>query len=81
MLIRYYNRKIEDQREAYTKHTNQLEDIIRNKENIIRQLKDDAVMDLWNYEVDGGRTVYFKCPRHECGHEWTRTETYGEIEH
>lgn len=41
----------------------------------------DAVMDLWNYEVDGGRTVYFKCPRHECGHEWTRTETYGEIEH
>lgn len=41
----------------------------------------DSVMDLWNYEVDGGRTVYFKCPRHECGHEWTRTETYGEIEH
>lgn len=168
LLIRYYNRKIEDQREAYTRHTNQLEDIIRNKENIIRQLKEasilpieykgltmtcpycrktmvrgkygestargvakttakgliktgsvgtftsiglavggpigalggaaiggvitffankpidkgvDAVMDLWNYEVDGGRTVYFKCPRHECGHEWTRTETYGEIEH
>ena len=168
LLIRYYNRKIEDQTEAYTRHTNQLEDIIRNKENIIRQLKEtsilpieykgltmtcpycrktlvrgkyaestargvakttakgliktgsvgtftsiglavggpigalggaaiggvitffankpidkgvDAVMDLWNYEVDGGRTVYFKCPRHECGHEWTRTETYGEIEH
>ena len=41
----------------------------------------DAVMDLWNYEVNGGRTVYFKCSRHECGHEWTRIETYGEIGH
>lgn len=168
LLIRYYNRKIETQREAYTKRTNQLEDIIRNNENIIRQLKEtsilpieykgltmtcpncrktmvrgkyaestvrgvaktttkgliktgsvgtftsiglaldgpigalggaaigevitffankpidkgvDAVIDLWNYEVDGGRTVYFKCPRHECGHEWTRIESYGEIEH
>ena len=33
------------------------------------------------HEVDGGRTVYFKCPRHECGHEWTMTETYGVIDH
>lgn len=39
----------------------------------------DAMIDLWNYEVDGGRNVYFKCPI--CGHEWEETETYGEIEH
>ncbi len=39
----------------------------------------DAAIDLWNYKVDGGRIVYFKCPI--CGHEWTKTETYGEIEH
>lgn len=39
----------------------------------------DAMIDLWNYEVDGGRNVYFKCPI--CGHEWEKTETYGEIEH
>lgn len=41
----------------------------------------DTVIDLLNYEVYGGRIVYFKCPRHECGHEWTRKETYGEINH
>lgn len=41
----------------------------------------DNTLDLWNYEVDGGRTVHFKCPRPECGHEWTELEKYGEIEH
>lgn len=41
----------------------------------------DSTLDLWNYEVDGGRTVHFKCPRPECGHEWTELEKYGEIEH
>lgn len=41
----------------------------------------DWAIDKWNYEVDGGRTVYFKCPRHECGHEWEETEHYGEIDH
>ena len=168
LIIRYYNRKLENQEQAYMERSNRLEGIIRKNEEIIRQLKEtsilpieykgltmtcpycrktmvrgeyaestvrgvakttakgliktgsvgtflsigfslggpigalagaaigglttffankpidkgvDAVMDLWNYEVDGGRTVYFKCPRHECGHEWTRTETYGEIEH
>ena len=39
----------------------------------------NETIDLWNYEVDGGRTVYFKCLF--CGHEWTRIEKYGEIEH
>lgn len=39
----------------------------------------NAAIDLWNYEVDGGRTVYFKCPK--CGKEWIKTEKYGEIEH
>ena len=168
LIIRYYNRKLENQEQAYMERSNRLEGIIRKNEEIIRQLKEtsilpieykgltmtcpycrktmvrgkyaestargvakttakgliktgsvgtftsiglavggpigalggaaiggvitffankpidkgvDAVMDLWNYEVDGGRTVYFKCPRHECGHEWTRIESYGEIEH
>ena len=39
----------------------------------------DAVIDIWNYEVDGGRIVNFKCPI--CGNEWVETELYGEIEH
>jgi len=41
----------------------------------------DWAIDKWDYEVDGGRTVYFKCPRHECGHTWEETEHYGEIDH
>ena len=41
----------------------------------------DSTLDLWNYEVDGGRIVHFKCPRPECGHEWTELEKYGKIEH
>lgn len=48
-----------------------------NNKNIDKGV--DAVIDMWNYEVDGGRSVYFKCPK--CGHEWEETETYGEIEH
>lgn len=168
LIIRYYNRKLENQEQAYMERSNRLEGIIRKKEEIIRQLKQaeclpieyngltmtcphcrktmvrgkyaestargvakttakglirtgsvgtffsigfmlggpvgalggaaiggvitffankpidkgvESVMDVWNYEVDGGRNVYFKCPRHECGHEWTMTETYGVIDH
>lgn len=50
-----------------------------NNKNIDKGI--DAAFDLWNYEMDGGRTVYFKCPRHECGHVWEETEHYGEIDH
>lgn len=168
LIICYYNRKLENQEQAYMERSNRLEGIIRKNEEIIRQLKQaeflpikyngltmtcphcrktmvrgkhaeslargvakttakgligtgsvgtctsigfalggpigaiggaviggaitffankpidkgvESVMDGWNYEVDGGRTVYFKCPRHECGHEWTMTETYGIINH
>lgn len=39
----------------------------------------NAAFDLWNYEVDGGRTLYFECPL--CGETWDETEHYGEIDH
>lgn len=41
----------------------------------------NAAFDLWNYEVEGGRTVYFKCPLTDCGRTWEETEHYGEIDH
>lgn len=50
-----------------------------NNKNIDSAL--DWAIDKWDYEVDGGRTVYFKCPRHECGYMWEETEHYGEIDH
>ena len=45
------------------------------------EIEINDVFNLWNYEVEGGRTVYFKCPLSECGHTWEETEHYGEIDH
>lgn len=50
-----------------------------NNKNIDKVV--DWAIDKWDYEMDGGRTVYFRCPRHECGHTWEETEHYGEIDH
>lgn len=41
----------------------------------------NVAFDMWNYEVEGGRTLYFTCPRPECGYTWEETEHYGIIDH